>query len=269
MLKRRLSVFILAILAGNAANAAPGLFGTDIPNFCSLSTCSNECGDSGCSVDPDCCEEPGCADLSGCGEDCCGLFGGSGTGLASHLKLRKSDHCFDDFISPMTNPVYFEDPRTLTEARLIYMNHRVPAVLGGGSVQLFAMQLRAALTDDLSIIATKDGYAVSDSPLVDDGWANVSAGLKLNVYKNVCTQTIASVGTTYEIPMGSRGTLQGHGDGEFHFFGTGGTEILEDTHFISGTGLRLPVDQDAQSTVFYWSNHIDRKIGKSGFYFLG
>ena len=104
MLKRRLSVFILAILAGNVANAAPGLFGTDIPNFCSLSTCTDECGDSGCSVDPDsctdpgCCENSGCADLSGCGEDCCGLFGGSATGLASHLKLRKSDHGFDDFI---------------------------------------------------------------------------------------------------------------------------------------------------------------------------
>ncbi|MFN8708839.1 MAG: hypothetical protein ACK50J_19330, partial [Planctomyces sp.] len=189
--------------------------------------------------------------------------------LTGILSLKKSDHCFDDFISPMTNPVFFEDPRTLTEARLIYLNHNVPGALGGGNVQLFAMQLRAALTDDLSIIATKDGYAISDTPLVDDGWADVSAGLKLNVYKSVETQTIASVGTTYEIPMGSNRTLQGNGDGEFHFFATGGTEILESTHWISATGLRLPVDQNDESTLMYWSNHLDRKIGNTGFYFLG
>lgn len=44
-----------------------------------------------------------------------------------------SDCRFDEFISPMTNPVYFEDPRNLTEARVIFLNNQVPgAVLGGG-----------------------------------------------------------------------------------------------------------------------------------------
>ena len=49
----------------------------------------------------------------------------------------------------------------------------------------------------------------------------------------------------------------------------GGTEILDNYHLLSGLGVRLPVDQDAESTVMYWSNHVDRKIGNSKFYLLG
>lgn len=60
--------------------------------------------------------------------------------------IASSDHCYDGFISPMTNPVYFEDPRTLTEARIIFANHTIPNGLGGGQAQLIAMQVRAALT---------------------------------------------------------------------------------------------------------------------------
>ena len=180
--------------------------------------------------------------------------------------FRESDHQFTDFISPMTNPVYFEDPRTVTEARAIFINHRIPGNLGGGDVQLYAMQLRAALTENLSIIATKDGYIVSDSPLLDDGFADVSAGLKLNVFKDVESQTLLSVGTVFEIPAGSHAARQGNGDGEFHLFATGGTEFLPSWHLVSGSGFRLPVDTSAQNQMWYWSNHVDKKLGGSGFY---
>jgi len=83
--------------------------------------------------------------------------------------------CHADFISPMTNPVYFEDPRTLTEVRTIFAQHAVPnrAPLTGGNVQLLAAQVRVALTDRLSIIATKDGFFwFSDNlPFApNDGW---------------------------------------------------------------------------------------------------
>src|SRR5262249_25617678 len=38
----------------------------------------------------------------------------------------QSDHCFDQFISPVTNPFLFEDPRSLTEVRPIFMYQRIP-----------------------------------------------------------------------------------------------------------------------------------------------
>ena len=169
----------------------------------------------------------------------------------------------------MTNPVFFEDPRTLTEARAIYAHHKIPQLLPGlgtDPVQLFALQLRAALSDRLSLIATKDGYIVSDSPLIDDGWADVAAGLKYNLIRDTCNQLLVSGGMTFELPIGSTRSLQGNGDGEFHLFLTGMKKV-GDWHWISGSGFRLPTNRAEENQVWYWSNHWDRKISNN-LYFL-
>lgn len=183
--------------------------------------------------------------------------------------LHPSDHCFDDFISPMTNPVFFEDPRTLTEARFIFMHHDVPAVVGGGDIQLYGMQVRAALTEDLSLIASKDGYIISDNPLMNDGWADVSVGLKYNVFKDPQAQQILSAGFMFELPIGSTRSLQGTGDGEFNLFASAGTEFLETFHYLTSSGFRLPTNRAEESTVWYWSNHVDWQIEDTGFYLFG
>lgn len=174
--------------------------------------------------------------------------------------VMPSDHCFDSFISPMTNPVFFEDPRQLTEVRAIFLNHKVPLAAGGGDVQVYAAQARARITDRLSIIATKDGYVVSQNPVVADGWADVAAGLKYTLYSDAATQRLLSGGLTYEIPAGTPRTRQGNGDGEFHLFLTGGAEIFEYGHVISGSGFRLPSDSHADSQMWYWSNHLDYQV---------
>ncbi|MCA9103360.1 MAG: hypothetical protein KDA63_19530 [Planctomycetales bacterium] len=140
-------------------------------------TCSSCCGQAGCGGSC----HAGCGSCSGCGLCSCDgrIFG----------LIAASDHCFDDFISPLSNPTFFEDPRTLTEARFIFLNHRVPSsapVLGNSDVQLYALQVRAALTQRLSFIATKDGYINMDSDLYghEEGWADVAAGLKYNVIRD-------------------------------------------------------------------------------------
>jgi hypothetical protein len=192
------------------------------------------------------------------------LFDGPGPGL-----IGPSDHGFDNFISPMTNPVFFEDPRTLTEARFIFLNHHVPDALGGGDVQVYALQLRAALTEDLSLIATKDGFIVSDNPLINDGWADIALGLKYNLYKDVQNQEILSAGFTFELPTGSSQALQGNGDGEFNLFLSGGLELFPEWHYLTASGFRLPTNRAEESSVWYWSNHLDRQLGQSGFYLFG
>lgn len=179
-----------------------------------------------------------------------------------------SDHQFDDFVSPLSNPVYFEDPRTLTELRFIYLRQKVPLTAVGGEVQVFAMQARAALTDRLSIIATKDGFITSSNPLIEDGWADVNVGLKYNLLTDPDAGRILSGGLTYEIPLGSTRTLQGNGDGVFHPFLTGGLRI-GNGHLMSATGLLLPADPAAESRVGYWSNHLDGRIGQSHFFWVG
>ena len=180
--------------------------------------------------------------------------------------IAASDHGFDNFISPMSNPVYFEDPRTLTEARMIFANHTIPSGLGGGSAQLIAMQARAAITENLSIIATKDGFFFSENGLMSNGFADVNAGLKYNLYKNYCSQTLLSTGFTYGIPLGSHQALQGKGNGEFNFFVSGGQQIGDNWHLLSTFGARIPANTSSYTESTYFSNHLDRKLGNSGFY---
>jgi hypothetical protein len=199
----------------------------------------------------DYCAEADCG--MSCDNSCSCGAGCSDAGLLGGL-IKPSDHCFDDFISPMTNPVFFEDPRTLTEARAIFLQHKVPLAAGGGDIQLYAVQLRAALTDRLSLIATKDGYAVSSNPLIADGWADVAAGLKYNLFVDPQAQRLLSAGLVYEMPVGTPRTQQGNGDGEFHLFMTGMAELMDNVHWISGSGFRLPADSSAESQSWYWSN---------------
>ncbi len=103
--------------------------------------------------------------FSGCddGSSCDGLSA-CDSGLLGFGLIKKSEHCFNDFISPMTNPVYFEDPRQLSEVRAIFLDHKLP--LGLGSAQVYALQVRARITERLSVIATKDGFIDSSSPIL-------------------------------------------------------------------------------------------------------
>lgn len=175
--------------------------------------------------------------------------------------------CFDDWISPMTNPAFFEDPRTLTELRGIFLQHKVPQPVGGGDIQVYALQIRAALNDRLSIVAAKDGYLVSSNPVIGDGWADVEIGLKYNLIRDCYTETLLSTGFAYEMPVGTPRAFQGRGDGEFHLYLTGGTELCCDWHYLSAFGFRLPVNDNESETSLYYSHHVDYYWG-SGIYSL-
>lgn len=236
--------------------------------LCGAGTCGEECGDL-------CCGEQGCGESCGCLFGCEALSSLTGSGL-----IKPSDHCFDDFVSPMINFVFFEDPRTVTEIRPIFVNHWVPGQIGtggavpaGGNVQLYAMQFRVALTERLSLIAVKDGYIVDNTDgvlgtLLSDGWASVSAGLKYNLHRDTCKGTLLSAGFIYDIPIGSQRAFQDVGDGEFHLFLTGGQRLADGkAHFLSSFGWRLPVDDSVQSTAIHWSNHIDFRVTERSYLF--
>ncbi len=182
--------------------------------------------------------------------------------------IKPGEKCFDDFISPMSNPVFFEDPRNLTEVRFIFLNHNLPSALGGNSIQVYAAQVRVALTERLSLIATKDGFIYTQSDLagIESGFADVAAGLKYNLYRDPSAGRLLSAGFTYEIPMGSEKSLQGNGDGELNFFLTGGTRVGDRSHWLSAGGLRQPLDESAENAVWYWSNHYDYRISDRPIY---
>jgi len=217
--------------------------------------------------------EVGASNCVGCGTDVvnesgCGCSNSSRascfseSGLFGRGFIKRSDHAFDSFISPMTNPIFFEDPRNVTEARAIFMNQKIPLAAGGGEVQLYALQLRVRLSDNVSLIATKDGYVTSSNPLVNDGWADLAAGLKFNLIRDTYNQRLLSGGFTFELPTGEADPLQGNGNGEMHLFLTGAKKIGSRSHWISAGGFRLPMNPTDESTSCYFSNHFDYQIGR-------
>lgn len=86
----------------------------------------------------------------------------------------------DDMISPVSSPTVNEDPRNVTEIRPIFLYHRIPSdfLLGSGSLQVAALQVRVALHERFSLIATKDGRVWINPSGGDeiDGWANIASG---------------------------------------------------------------------------------------------
>jgi len=180
--------------------------------------------------------------------------------------IAPSDRDFFYFVSPQSNPLLFEDPRTLTEVRAHFVNQWIPnsnPAFGGGTAQYLAVQARIALTKRLSIIATKDGYLwlnPGTGPVANtEGSADIAAGLKYNLIRDPATQTIVSAGFTHAFPSGAGRVFQGNGNGEWNLFLTGGREFFGCSHWLSGTGLRLP-DSGVQSSSWYWSNSFDVQL---------
>lgn len=179
------------------------------------------------------------------------LLGSVGTLSADHL---------DRLISPISNPVNFEDPRINSEIRPVFMYHELEDgfVTAGGDVQLYALQLRLALSENLAFIATKDGFIDFNPKALPDqtGFANVAAGLKYSFYHG--DNSIATAGLRYEIPMGNRDVFQGNGDGQINPF-ISAAVALETINIIAGTGFRLPIDDD-DSTFYDFDLHMDYPI---------
>lgn len=116
------------------------------------------------------------------------------------------------FVHPVTSPYFHEDSFVTTDIRAWQVYHDLPktSVLGGGNVDVTAVQIRLALTDQLQLVAVKDGWIHFDSgALDDDGMNDVAAGLKWNFLQDWENQLHAAVGFGYEFGWGNDSVLQG------------------------------------------------------------
>ncbi len=174
----------------------------------------------------------------------------------------------DHYVPAITNPVLNESPYITTEVRAFYMYNRIPRdfALGKGQLNLYAVQLRAALSDRLALIATKDGYAQIHfkNGIEDSGFANLAAGLKYAVVADESSHTYLSVGGRYEAPSGSLEVvgidLQGTGDGLIDVFVSGATVLEHGTGLQASMGFNVALDQDNDSSLFHSSLHADQEL---------
>jgi hypothetical protein len=146
----------------------------------------------------------------------------SGAFGSATRKPFQSDHCFDEFISPLTNPFLFEDPRSLTELRPVFIYQTIPNknwAYNGGDVVFFGTQARVAFTDRFSVVLNKLGgiwVNPGDNPFPGyekaSGFAEVDIGPKFTFLRNEQSKTLGALGLTFQIPTGSKEAFQDTGD---------------------------------------------------------
>lgn len=187
--------------------------------------------------------------------------------------LFQSDHAFDGFISPVTNPFYFEDPRSLTEVRPLFIYQATPIknpIFHGGDIEYVGLQGRLAITDCFSLVMTKLGEVWIEphnaTPDFQDhaGFAEIILGPKYTFLRCEGTGTLGAVGLNFDIPAGSRQVLQNTGSLSLEPYISMGQNlgrIAYGTFQALGTfGYNFSVD-DQRSDNLFLSLHLDFDYG--------
>lgn len=172
-------------------------------------------------------------------------------------------------ISPVANPIFFEDPHINSEVRPLFIWHNIPndflkKELGlpngtGGDVRVYAIQLRLAVTERLAIIATKDGFIEFNPDRVlahKDGWADLAAGMKYALIDDRKNQFILTPGFTFELPTGNQRVFQGNGKGEWNLFASA-AKGFDNFHITGNVGFRVPNDWDQETPSLHYSLQLD------------
>ncbi len=180
----------------------------------------------------------------------------------------ESDHCFDSFISPLSNPFLNEDPRTLTELRPIFMFQTIPSgqyFYHGGNIEEFNLQARLAITERLSIVMNKFGLIVinpGNSEFVGSasGITEIWLGPKYNFYREDQTGTLASAGLTFQVPIGPDKVFQNTGSLTLNPYANVAQQFGKSSygtfHAQDTFGIAIATD-NARSNYFYNSIHVD------------
>ncbi len=194
-----------------------------------------------------------------------------GLGPGDGKPCLQSDHAFDNFISPVTNPFLFEDPRSLTELRPIFLYQATPDknwIFQGGDIVFFGVQGRLAFTERFSVVMNKLGLIWIEphnhvAGFEDHvGVSEINIGPKYTFLRNETTRTLGAAGLNFEIPAGPRKVFQDTGDlslapylslaqnfgrtsyGSFNVMGTAGYNFRADNKRTESVYTSLHLDFD-------------------------
>lgn len=193
--------------------------------------------------------------------------------------LFESDHCFDSFSSPVTNPFLFNDPRALTEVRPIFLYQTTPLAnpqYHGGDIEYAGLQASAAITEYFSVRVTKLGWLWNNPNNPDafvpqgSGFGEVHVAPQWTFWRNDRTRTLAATGLIFQIPTGSSNVIQDTGTLSLVPYISFGQEFLESVygrfHFLSSTGYAFRVSGE-RTDYFYSSFHLDFDVIKQNRFF--
>jgi hypothetical protein len=188
----------------------------------------------------------------------------------------RCDRAFETFVSPVSNPLFFEDPRSSTELRPIFMYQRIPgktrtitnlatgntSIFSGGNIEYFGLQGRLAFNERFSIVlhnlggigAQPDGTGTEFGNYV--GFAQIQLGPKFTFYRDDMTGTIMALGLNFEIPVGSSQLAQDTGSGAVTPYFSLAQQFAQNWHFMGTFGYRFSFD-DERTSSFFTSLHLD------------
>jgi hypothetical protein len=156
---------------------------------------------------------------------------------------------------PVSAPVTFESPLVHTSLRPIYARHSFPSdsIFAGGSLTIYALQARLALSERLALIATKDGYfdLDPDAGSSETGLGDIAGGFKYAFVQDEAANLIATGGLVFETTSGDDEVLQGNGDGVLRPFVSAGWGAGV-CALLGNLGYNHPLDDDEESTSFDW-----------------
>ena len=184
----------------------------------------------------------------------------------------QSDTAFPQFISPVSNPFFFEDPRALTEVRPVFIYQNASArtpFFAGGDAEYFGLQGRVALTDRLSLVISKLGWVWTDihEPNAEfqshTGFSEIQLGPKVTVIRNDCCGTLLALGWYFDIPSGPHKVFQDTGSLSMAPYLSFGQNFLKSGwgsfNFLNTTGYDFSTT-DQRSDFFYTSFHLDYDV---------
>jgi len=178
------------------------------------------------------------------------------------------------YVPPITNPYFNESAQIRTEVRPLYFYNKLPddfvSVAGfksGGDLNVVTVQGRAAITDRLAFIFTKNGYADLEFDELlpsDDGALNISLGAKYAAIALPKSHTYLTGGLRYEGATGDLESgateLQGGGDGFFDLFLSFETALWNRLGVETSTGFNMAVDRDHDATSYHAALHVDYEV---------
>jgi hypothetical protein len=201
-----------------------------------------------------------------------GIGGGAFDSDGRH-HLFESDHAFNDFISPVSNPFYFEDPRSLTEVRPVFLYQGTPEhnyIFHGGDIEYFGVEGRLAITDWFSIVMPKLGWTWIEPHVATadfqphGGFSEINIGPKFTFFRCEGTGTIVAAGLNFEIPAGSSRVLQDTGSLTLEPYITAGQRFGHTKygtfHALGTFGYNASVDNQRSDNLFL-SMHLDFDYG--------
>lgn len=208
-----------------------------------------------------------------CWDDVSGGASGAFQSTPDH-QMFQSDHRFDVFSSPVTNPFFFIDPRASTEIRPFFIWQHTPSAnptWNGGNNFDYGIAGSVAITPHISVVFNRLGFTTINPRGGDpdiqpgSGASEVLFGPKLTFGTEGLNASVFAIGLTFDVPAGSGRVLQNTGHTAlvpyFSYAQNFGRSSYGSFNFMNSTGYAFRTD-NTRSESLYSSFHLDYEIGK-------